>query len=153
MITPGVKPNLIAVHLVRYSKQPEYLLLRRSSPYLYGTWQMVTGKIENNESAYESAIREVKEETGLIIDEFYSGDFIESFYEARKDSIHFVAHFVGFVSPEMEVVLSPKEHDKYEWVPMEKVADRLCFSSQKTAFHHIVENFIQKKPFPFLKIN
>ena len=147
------KPNLIAVHVIRYHfDQPEYLLIRRACNYLKGTWQMVTGKIENNEKAYEAAIRELEEEIGLTPTDFYSADFTESFYFAPKDCIHFVIHFVAFVSGKDPITLSPTEHDQYEWMPREKALQHLCFSSQKVALQQIHDNFVNKQPLTCLRI-
>jgi len=44
----------------------EFLLLKRNEKEIYpGLWQMVTGKIRKGEKAYKTALREIKEETGL----------------------------------------------------------------------------------------
>jgi len=49
--------------------RPEYLLLRRAADEeVYpGLWQIVTGTIEEGETALHAALREMKEETGLAI--------------------------------------------------------------------------------------
>lgn len=147
-----LKPALVAVHIIRLCEErPQYLMLRRSSNYLRGAWQMVTGKIETDEKVSEGAIREVKEETGLTVDVLYSADFTETFYEIKSDSVQFVVHFAAFVS-EQTVKISIREHDMFEWCSEKEVFDRLIFSGQKLAFQHILDNFINKKPLDFLKI-
>ena len=59
--------NLIEAHIFRKTKNGiELLLLKRSETEIYpGLWQMVSGKIQVNEKAYQTALREIKEETGL----------------------------------------------------------------------------------------
>ena len=59
--------TMIEAHVFRESVNGiEFLLLKRAENQVYpGLWQMVTGKIEDNEKAYQTAIREIKEETGL----------------------------------------------------------------------------------------
>ena len=48
---------------------PKYLLMKRAPGVIYaGSWRMVGGKIEAGEKAYETAIRELSEETGLTPD-------------------------------------------------------------------------------------
>ncbi|HBD83024.1 MAG TPA: NUDIX hydrolase, partial [Dehalococcoidia bacterium] len=46
------------------------------------TWQEISGLIEPRETAWEAALREIKEETGLTPYRFYSADFVERFYES-----------------------------------------------------------------------
>ncbi|MFH1292484.1 MAG: nucleotide exchange factor GrpE [bacterium] len=87
------------------------------------------GHIEDGEKAEEAAIREVKEETGLDIDnlEFltaidviYPSDFLK-----RKN-----AHFVGLeyrarlVDPKQKVVLDDREGQEYLWVKPKQVIER-----------------------------
>jgi len=59
--------NLIEAHIFREKNgKLEFLSLKRSPEQYYpNLWQMVSGKIKENETAYQSAIREIKEETGL----------------------------------------------------------------------------------------
>lgn len=48
----------------------EHLLLLRSKPPNFGSWSPVGGKLETHlgESPFECAVREVREETGFVID-------------------------------------------------------------------------------------
>ena len=50
-------------------KQNELLLLNRNKSPNMGMWNGVGGKIEQNESPYESVIRETFEETGIYLEE------------------------------------------------------------------------------------
>ena len=73
MINPIVR--MVDCHIIYRDKNSiKYLLLKRSPDKVYpNIWQCVTGKIEGDEKAYQTAIREVKEETrfcrssGLVI--------------------------------------------------------------------------------------
>ena len=48
------------------SNKLSFLLLKRSRKKIYEyLWQGVAGKIEKNELAWQAALRELKEETGL----------------------------------------------------------------------------------------
>jgi dihydroneopterin triphosphate diphosphatase len=56
----------VSAYLIHsHSKGCDYLLLRRVEDYLKGTWQMISGGIKEGEKAYEAALRETFEETGL----------------------------------------------------------------------------------------
>jgi dATP pyrophosphohydrolase len=64
-----------------------FLVLRRNNQYLRDSWQMVSGMIEKGEKGWEAALREIKEETGLVPEAFYSTNMVETFYEVKQNSI------------------------------------------------------------------
>ena len=78
-------------------KGDRILLLRRTGSSK-GTWCYVSGKIEASEKAWQAALREIKEETGLIPSEFYSADILEQFYDIGEDLIWIAPVFVGYIS-------------------------------------------------------
>ena len=123
-MTSLIEPECVSVYVVHEGK---YLLLRRCGSYLFGTWQMVSGKVESGETAMEAALREVREETGLAVQKLYSADAVETFYMKASNRMTFVPVFVGFVESR-SVQLSPKEHDAYEWLLFEQARERLVFS-------------------------
>ncbi len=148
-----VKPWGIDVFVVKNTESgPQYLLIRRCSKYLCGNWQMVSGKSEKDETAWQTAIREIFEETGLRIKTLYSADFINTFYEARRDTIMLLPVFVAFVEENQEVRLSPTEHDEYKWLTYDEALTYLEFDAQKKALTHIKENFIDNEPNKWLLI-
>lgn len=109
----------------------KYLLLKRSEmkePYP-GIWQIVTGRFENNEKAYETALREVKEETGLIPVKSYVAPKINEFYTPHNDKIYLIPVFVVCVEDD-KVILS-NEHTQYEWVEFETAYKKIHWFSQK----------------------
>jgi dihydroneopterin triphosphate diphosphatase len=150
MTCTSINPNCVSVHVIHtHHNGNMFLLLRRSSPYLRGTWQMVTGGIHNGEKAYQAAVREVHEETGLTVDRLYSADAVETFYMKTLDKIQLLPVFVAFIdSVEAEVRLSLNEHDDYEWVAYDVALDRLIFAEQKRILTHIRANFLLNDPNP-----
>lgn len=145
----AIHPHCISAHIVHFQNNiPHYLLIHRAGEYLKGTWQMVTGGIEEGEKAWEAALREIEEETGIIPDSFYSADAVEMFYMKSSDQIAFSVSFVAFIDNIQPVLLSPREHDAYEWLPFEKGVERLVWSEQKRVMAHIHQNFVLKKPDP-----
>lgn len=107
----------------------EVLLIRRAGSYLGGSWQMVSGKVEKGETAWEAALREIREETGLIPERFYSANRLEQFYEVSQNCINLVPIFAAFVPWEAEVRLSG-EHSKYRWVRHDEVGAHVEFPNQ-----------------------
>ncbi len=146
-------PKCVLVYIVRIKTgRAEHLLLRRCGDYLQGTWQMVTGRIEPAEPAWQAGLREMEEETGLIPERFYSADAIESFYLPQTNEIVFAPAFVAFVSPDADVRLSPTEHDAYEWLPLEEALPKLAFQGQVRIMKAIDAHFIQMHPSHILQI-
>lgn len=129
------------------------LLLRRCCKYLYGNWQMISGGMEKGETAHQTALREIYEETGLRPTRFYSGNFVEIYYDAERDIILTNPVFVGFVDNLQQVRLSPTEHDAFKWVSIPEALNILEFDQQRENLVKVYENFIKKEPMPFLKID
>ena len=51
-----IKSFLIAAYVCRVdSGQGQYLMIKRSTPYLNETWQMVSGRIEKGEKAWRGS--------------------------------------------------------------------------------------------------
>ena len=137
----------------REKKNGYYLILKRCSKYLKDSWQMVSGRIEKRETAWQAAIREIKEETGITPDALYSSNKIESFYEIEQNCINLVPIFIAFVDRKKTIVkLSDFEHDKYKWVTAADAQNYLIWDNHVELIQYIEKEFIQKKPNSFLKI-
>ncbi len=151
-MTTFITPHCISAYVIRLTPEGAfYLLIRRCGKYLTHTWQMISGKIEESETAMEAALREIQEETGLTPSLLYSADAVETFYMQSHDKITFVPVFVAFVE-ETTVRLSAKEHDAYEWLPFEEAKDRLVWAEQKRVITHIHHCFVLTQPNPLLLI-
>lgn len=128
----------------------EVLLLRRTG-YLAGLWCQVAGGVEAGEKAWETAKREVFEETGIALSEIWSADYLEQFYEVDKECITLVPVFVSTVPEDTEVTLND-EHDAYKWVSIKEANKMLGFDGQRKALAAIKAEFIDREPNHYLKI-
>ena len=111
-------------------KELKFLLLKRNKNKLYEhLWQGVAGKIEKDEKAWETAVRELKEETGLAPKKMFVADHVSRFYEKHKDRMNLVPVF-GIEVDSKDVTLSD-EHIDYKWLDFEEAFDTLIWNGQK----------------------
>lgn len=146
-----IKPLGVSLFIVRADTK-QYLLIRRSSKHLHGTWQMVTGGSHPGETATQTVLREMHEETGLRPQELYGADFVETFYDLRRDAIVFIPVFVAFIQGSEKIQLAPEEHDAFQWLDFRQAYDHLEFENQKQCITHIEKNFLQKTPSKLFRI-
>ncbi|MBV6419347.1 MAG: hypothetical protein DAHOPDDO_00563 [Ignavibacteriaceae bacterium] len=139
--------NLIEAHIFRETEKGiEFLLLKRSEGQPYpGLWQMVTGKIKSNEKAYQTALREIKEETGLIPVQLWVAPTVNSFYEPKHEYICLLPVFAARVEAD-EIKLS-KEHTEYQWVDKSTAQKMLAWEGQRKAVQIIEDYFLSEKSF------
>ena len=108
----------------------EFLILKRAKTKIYEhLWQGVAGKIEDREKAWEAAIRELREETGLTPLKVFIADHVSSFYEKYNDRLNFVPVF-GIEVDSQEVTLST-EHCNFKWVELDVALSHLVWNGQK----------------------
>jgi dATP pyrophosphohydrolase len=140
-----IKSNLIEAHIFRRTIDGiEFLLLKRAENEIYpNIWQMVTGSNENGEKAFETALREIKEETSLIPKHFWVVPNVNSFYLANDDSINMVPVFVAEVENDVNVILS-KEHSEYLWCNRIKAKELLAWAGQRVSVDIITEYFLNE---------
>jgi len=134
MGTHGYKQPL-SVLVVIHSPDAQVLLLERADAP--GFWQSVTGSCDAGESLEQTAIREVREETGLDASRYaLSAWGIENRYEIyprwrhryAPGVTHNTEHVFGLRLPApLPVVLAPGEHVAYVWLPWREAAEK-CFS-------------------------
>jgi dihydroneopterin triphosphate diphosphatase len=107
----------------------EFLLLRRSPgrPYA-GSWRMVGGKIEGVETAWEAALRELKEETGFAPRHFWAVPSANIFFDWREDRVNIAPVFAAEVDGEPRL---DGEHADWSWMDVEDACDRVVYPEQR----------------------
>jgi dATP pyrophosphohydrolase len=127
---PNTRVRVVDVYPYRHqSVNPEFLLLRRAPNTSYaGQWRMVGGKIESDEAAWETGLREVEEETGHTPNHFWALPSINAFYEWKDDRINLTPAFAATLR--QDTVLDD-EHDGFDWLPAREAAEHLDWPEQK----------------------
>lgn len=103
----------------------KYLVVRQGN----NTWGFPKGHIENNESELQTAIRELKEETGLEARIFLGFKEVIS-YPLGKNAVKKVIFFMGEGNTE-EVKCDGAEIVEYRWLPYEIAMSQLSFEDLK----------------------
>lgn len=140
---PKIASNIVEVCIFSFdNKEPLYLMLRRSkTEKMYpDTWQIVTGSIENGETALQGALRELKEETGYTPQKFWIVPHVNSFYSVKTDTLNHTIMFAAQVPPKTNPVLSD-EHYQFGWYPL-AIAKSMCVWTGQIQALDIVHEFI-----------
>ncbi|MDR3481377.1 MAG: dihydroneopterin triphosphate diphosphatase [Burkholderiaceae bacterium] len=134
-----------SVLVVIYTAALDVLLIERADKQ--GYWQSVTGSKDSwEESPFDTAIREVAEETGILVGGAADGnavprDALQDWHLSNIYEIYPVwrhryepgvtlnkEHVFGLLVPRaIAVKLSPREHVDSIWLPYREAADK-CFS-------------------------
>lgn len=136
---------LIESHIFRIvNNNLEYLLLKRAESEVYPfVWQMVTGSIKEGEKAWETALREMKEETGLVPEEFWVVPYTNSFYSHERNEMCLVPVFAARVNKESIVTISD-EHSEYKWVRRQEAKKLLAWYGQRKSVD-IIDEYVTKE--------
>ena len=130
---PNIEVRVIDAYVYRSTSAGLlFLILKRAKTKIYEhIWQGVAGKIEDGETSWEAATRELKEETGLAPLKMFVADHISKFYEKNGDRINLVPVFGIEVGSE-NVIIS-QEHSDHKWVDLNGSLDLLVWRGQKEA--------------------
>ncbi len=133
--------NPLSVLVLIHTPQGEVLLLERAAQP--GFWQSVTGSQEGTESLYETAQRELQEETGLVaapghIQDWRLSNCYEIFPQWRHryapGVTHNTEHVFSICLPDaLPVQLAPDEHRAWRWLPWHEAAQQVFSWSNRDA--------------------
>ena len=140
-----------SVLVVIHTPALDVLLIHRTdSP---GFWQSVTGSKDDEDEPFEqTAIREVREETGIEAGIGTLADWgLENVYDIYPHYLHRYAPGItrnrervfGLCVPaNTPVTLNPREHTAHQWLPYRAAADA-CFSPSNAEAILMLPEFIR----------
>ena len=110
------------------SDKSEFLLLN----YPQGHWDFIKGKVEQDETPYETASRETKEETGISDIEFIDGfeESVEYNFKFKNEDIHKTVVFFLAKTNEKKITLS-HEHNDFVWLEYDDAIKKTTFRNAK----------------------
>ena len=147
----------VSVLVVIYTADGNVLLLERADHP--GYWQSVTGSSESGEALVETAIREVREETGLDTRRYPASDwplydwqsqnvyeiYPEWRYRYPPDITHNTEHVFGLqLLHPVDIQLEPREHLNFKWLAWRDAAEKVFSPSNRAAILELPER-IQRK--------
>lgn len=135
----------VSVLVLVHTTDLDVLLLERADRP--GYWQSVTGSQDAGESLVVTAQRELAEETGLVAAE---GDLLDWQLQNRYEIYahwrhryapgvtHNTEHVFSLMLPRQQaVVLAPREHLAFVWLPWREAADRVFSWSNAEAIREL----------------
>ncbi len=111
----------LIVHTLILNKNNEFLLIHRAptDAVLPGQWDIPGGTLLAGEDPAAGAIREIKEETQLLIKkDLHLFDYTSNIdKDKNKQFIRLI--FLGFHDNKSQVSLNFSDHDQYQWLPLD----------------------------------
>ncbi|HEX6315180.1 MAG TPA: NUDIX domain-containing protein [Gemmatimonadaceae bacterium] len=133
--------GVVDVFVVRHDAHNglSVLTLRRAvGTRCTGAWEIVHGRLESGERPEDAALREVREETGLVVERLYNLT-CQPFYLHRWAAVQMAVVFVAFVGAG-EVTLGV-EHDRAEWLAPDEAMAQLSWPRSISALRDAVQVF------------
>ena len=120
-----------------YHPEEREILLLKVEAEKVSFWQPITGGIESGESPEEACLREIKEETGLLLACSSLTGFGD--FTVKIDENLFIHKNLFLVLTEQKEIQLSDEHVGAQWVALDKVSSQLYWPSNQATFAIITE--------------
>ena len=120
-----------------YHPEEREILLLKVEDEKFSFWQPITGGIESGESPEEACLREIKEETGLLL--ACSNLTSLGNFTVKIDENLTIQKNLFLVLTEQKEIRISDEHVGAQWIALEKVSSQLYWPSNQATFEIISE--------------
>lgn len=123
----------------------EIALCGRNYPAI---WGLPKGTPESNETQQETALREVREETGLEVEEQVFIDTIEYWFVRAQDGVrcHKMVHFYLMTTVGGDMSLHDHEFDVVKWFPIDEALESLTYENEVKIVQKGISLVAEKSP-------
>lgn len=94
-------------------------------------WSLPKGHIEEGETAAQTAIREVKEETGITAIVDCPLGTIDYWFVAEDRRVHKTVHHFMLIAQDHELSDEDVEVTEVAWVPLTELESRLAYADER----------------------
>jgi dATP pyrophosphohydrolase len=126
----GGEAQFLLMHRVATSDEPPF-------------WQGVSGWIEADEPPHLTALRELREETGLDGEALFSVDAVFDLYKWQRGTVETIVPFAVRVADGVDPVLSD-EHDDWRWESVSTALELLPYEPQRAAVRRIAADLLER---------
>lgn len=103
-----------------------------------GHWGFPKGHVEGNETEFETAIREVKEETNIDV-EITSDNRYTIVYNPEEEIEKEVVYFIASKKSD-DLKNQESEVQEVEWVKLEDAVDRITYDNSKDIMRKVIDD-------------
>ncbi len=119
--------------VVRYEHDQPWLVVGSRRRERDGrTWTLPKGTPNQGESREQTALREVQEETGLVVRITGELPSIEYFFVQSGTRIHKTVHYFLMEPVGGDLAAHDHEFDEVRWIPFSSAATMLTFETERT---------------------
>lgn len=126
----GGEAQLLLMHRVATSDEPPF-------------WQGVSGWIEADEAPHLTALRELREETGLVGEALFTVDAVFDLYKWQRGTVETIVPFAVRVADGQDPILSD-EHDDWRWGSASEALELLPYEPQRAAIRRIAADLLAR---------
>ena len=147
MAGPEIRADIVDVYVFRRvgPVAVEFLQMRRAQGALTGTWHPVMGHCDGDETAAQTAVRELAEETSYSTARGLMGlwqiESLNSYFLASHNTIVLSPCFAAQVRPDVEPTLDASRDD-YRWVKRDHLDRTFLWPGQRQAISQIMRDIV-----------